>query len=82
MTRDVRGRPVLSDKDEKVRGQKETAKEESAGKQADPHEHLDTCDDCMKIVAKHAGSSGKADGMASEDQEKGKPSAKYERRRH
>lgn len=67
MTRDVRGRAVAPDRDEKVKG-RATDSEESGGKQADPHAHLDTCEDCMKNVASHMGVAKPADGMKGQDQ--------------
>jgi len=90
--RDVRGRPVAPDKDEKVKG-RATDSEESAGKQSDPHKHLDTCEDCMKNVASHMGIAKSADGMKAQDQggktsgageghDTEKRGASYGRRRH
>ena len=66
--RDVRGKVVPPDKDEKVKGQKAIEAEESAGKHHDPAAHLANCDDCMKNVITHMGTGEKANGFKSEDQ--------------
>lgn len=68
--RDVRGKPVPPDKDVKVRGQKDTEKEESAGKRMDPAAHLKDCRDCMKAVTSHMGNAKPADGFKSEQYRK------------
>lgn len=78
MTRDVRGRPVAPDKDEKVTGQR--APESEGGEYA---KHLAVCEDCMKTVAAHAGLSKKEDGYKAEDQGgKAKIEVGEKRKRH
>ena len=79
--RDVRGKPVAPDKDAKVKGDTEDAE----GKHMDPLSHLAGCEDCMKAVTAHMGSSGKADAFKTQDQSgKAKIGAgeTYVRRRH
>jgi hypothetical protein len=65
--RDVRGKPVAPDKDEKVKG-RATDSEESAGKRDDPAAHVAVCEDCMKTVTAHMGIAKSANGFKSEDQ--------------
>lgn len=86
--RDIRGKSVAPDKDEKVKG-RITDSEESAGKKVDPLSHLADCEDCMKTVSAHMGIAKPANGFKSQDQggksgkvEAGKVTDKSPRQRH